>query len=177
MKRDLSMRCLPLLLLLVAHGVLAQAISGRVVSVADGDTLTVLDSSKRQHRIRLADIDAPEKGQAFGKRSRQSLSDICAGKGADVVGRGKDRYGRTIGIVTCATVEANREQVRRGLAWVFVRYAPAGSPLYALEVIARRQRMGLWVDSHPVAPWDWRAARRGPTDVPKYTPAGKTEDK
>src|SRR3970040_1841997 len=85
--------------------------TGRVVKVSDGDTLTVL-VNKEQVRVRLDGIDAPERGQAFGKRSRQSLSDLCAAKQAHVAERGKDRYGRTIGVVTCAAVEANSEQVR-----------------------------------------------------------------
>jgi endonuclease YncB( thermonuclease family) len=95
--------------------------TGRVVKVSDGDTLTVL-VNKTQVRVRLDGIDAPESKQAFGNRSRQSLAEICAGKTAEVVDRGKDRYGRTIGVVRCTAVEANSEQVRRGMAWVFVRY-------------------------------------------------------
>src|SRR5687767_12997679 len=133
--------------------------TGRVVKVADGDTLTVL-VQKRQIRVRLDGIDAPERGQAFGKRSTQSLADLCAAKDARVAERGKDRYGRTIGIVTCAGIEANSEQVRRGMAWVFVKYAPAGSPLYALEASAKTQRAGVWSDARSVAPWQWRAKKQ-----------------
>jgi endonuclease YncB( thermonuclease family) len=88
--------------------------TGRVVKVADGDTITVL-VNKTQIRVRLDGIDAPERGQAFGKRSQQSLAQLCAAKDAYVAERGKDRYGRTIGVVTCAAVEANSEQVRRGI--------------------------------------------------------------
>jgi endonuclease YncB( thermonuclease family) len=84
-----------------------------VVKVSDGDTLTVL-VAKRQIRIRLDGIDAPESKQAFGTRSRQSLADVCAAKTAEVVDRGKDRYGRTIGRVTCDGIDANSEQVRYG---------------------------------------------------------------
>ena len=106
--------------------------------------------------MRLDSIDAPESRQAFGKRSRQSLAELCAVKNAHVAERGKDRYGRRIGVVTCAAVEANSEQVRRGLAWVYVKYAPTGSPLYGLEGEARMQRLGLWAAPRPVAPWEWR---------------------
>jgi endonuclease YncB( thermonuclease family) len=133
--------------------------SGRVVKVSDGDTLTVL-SAKTQTRVRLDAIDAPEMKQAFGRRSRESLQELCAGKIAQVAQRGKDRYGRTVGRVTCANVDANREQVRRGMAWVFDRYAPMGSPLYGLQQEARTARRGLWADPAAVAPWDWRSARR-----------------
>jgi endonuclease YncB( thermonuclease family) len=133
--------------------------SGRVVKVSDGDKLTVL-VAKRQIRVRLDGIDAPEIGQAFGKRSRQSLSSICAGKTADVVERGKDRDGRTIGRVTCAGMQANNEQVRQGQAWVLTRYEPFGSPLYELETYARLRQLGLWADPSPIAPWEWRASRK-----------------
>jgi endonuclease YncB( thermonuclease family) len=88
--------------------------------------------SRTSPAARLDGIDAPERGQAFGKRSQQSLAQLCAAKDVHVAERGKDRYGRTIGRVTCAQIEANSEQVRRGMAWVFVKYAPAGSPLYGL---------------------------------------------
>lgn len=96
--------------------------------------------------MRLDAIDAPERGQAFGKRSQQSLAEICAGKGAEVAERGKDCYGRTIGRVTCASIDANAGQVQRGMAWVYVKYAPAGSPLYVLEKDARLRGVGLWAD-------------------------------
>ena len=129
--------------------------TGRVVKVSDGDTLTVL-VNKAQIRVRLDAIDAPESRQPFGKRSRQSLAELCASKDAWVDDRGEDRYGRTIGRVICAGIEVNSEQVRRGMAWVFVRYAPSGSPLYVLEKNARLEKRGLWVDPNPMAPWNWR---------------------
>ena len=141
--------------LLVAHAVGATELSWRVVSVHDGDTLTVL-VERKQVRVRLVDIDAPEKKQPFGTRSRQSLSEICGGKTAQVDDRGKDRYGRTLGRVSCAGVDANAEQVRRGMAWVYVRYAPKDSPLYALEAEARAARREIWSEANPVAPWQWR---------------------
>jgi endonuclease YncB( thermonuclease family) len=119
-------RCLLFALAFVAHGAIAGEIVGRVVAIADGDTLTVLDARKRQHKIRLDGIDAPERRQAFGKRSRQSLAELCSGKAAIVQDQGKDRYRRTIGRVTCAGVDANAEQVRRGMAWVYKRYVHAG---------------------------------------------------
>jgi endonuclease YncB( thermonuclease family) len=158
-KREAPMRAI---LLFIAAAALAPVsaladFTGRVVKVIDGDTLTAL-VNKKQIRVRLDAIDAPERGQAFGKRSRQSLADICAGKSAKVKERGKDQYGRTIGRVTCAAVEANREQVWRGMAWVYVKYAPKDSPLHILEKDARLRRAGLWAERGPVAPWKWREA-------------------
>jgi endonuclease YncB( thermonuclease family) len=129
--------------------------SGRVVNVHDGDTITVLLHQK-QIKVRLDSIDAPELGQAFGKRSRESLAGICAAKDARVEDLGEDRYGRVIGRVNCEGVDANAEQVRRGMAWVFVKYAPKGSILYRFEDDARIKRQGLWADPKPMSPWDWR---------------------
>jgi endonuclease YncB( thermonuclease family) len=142
-------------LLLVISQATAGEINGRVVKVNDGDTLTVL-VDRRQVRVRLTDIDAPERKQAFGTRSRQSLAELCAGKDARIADQGKDRYGRTLGRVNCAGVDANAEQVRRGMAWVFERYAPENSLLYAVHAEARAAKRGLWADANPVPPWEWR---------------------
>jgi endonuclease YncB( thermonuclease family) len=108
----------------------AEELVGRVVRIADGHTLAILEASNHQRRIRLADIDAPEKAQPFGTRSRRSLAELCAGKVATVDDHGQDRYGRTIGQVMCAGIDANAEQVRRGMAWVYVQYASPISALY-----------------------------------------------
>lgn len=127
----------------------------RVISVHDGDTLTVL-IDHHPVRVRLTDIDAPELRQPFGTRSRLSLSDLCFGKLAVLDVRSQDRYGRTLAQVNCAGTDANAEQVRRGYAWIFTRYARADSPLYSLQSAARAARRGLWTDPSPVPPWDWR---------------------
>lgn len=92
---------------------------GRVVSIADGDTLTVL-VDRKQVKVRLADIYAPERKQPYGTRSRQSLAELCQQKRATIVSRDKDGYGRTVGYVNCAGVDANAERVRRGMAWVLI---------------------------------------------------------
>lgn len=134
---------------------------GRVVNVTDGDSLTVLVEGK-QVRVRLDAIDAPELKQPFGKRSQQSLAQLCAAKAARVIEKGPDRYGRTVGWIVCDGVDANSEQVRRGMAWVFVRYAAGNSPLYGLQAEAQGTRRGLWVDPQPVAPWEWRIKLRSP---------------
>lgn len=126
-----------------------------MVSVHDGDTMTVL-VDRRQVRVRLTDIDAPELGQPFGTRSRQSLSSLCFGKVATLDVRGEDRYRRTLARVTCAGTDANAEQVRRGYAWTFVRYVRPDSPLLAIQNEARAAYRGLWQDPTPVSPWEWR---------------------
>lgn len=111
-------------------------------------------------KVRLASIDAPELGQAFGRAAREELASICAGQIANVMESGWDRYGRTIAEVTCGGARANAEQVRRGMAWVYTKYAPRGSPLYALEAEARATGRGLWSDASPVEPWNWRQTRK-----------------
>lgn len=130
--------------------------AGRVVGVMDGDTIAVLTSGRVQVKVRLAEIDAPEKAQPFGAKSKQSLSDLCFDKTATLTSLGEDRYKRTLARVTCAGVDANAEQVQRGMAWVYRQYAPKDSPLYAVENEARAARRGLWVDPSPTAPWEWR---------------------
>lgn len=132
----------------------AADIEGQVVGVADGDTLTVLHE-REQIRVRLAEIDAPEKAQPFGQRSRESLAELCFQRPVRVEEKGRDRYGRTIGRVWCAGIDANAEQVRRGMAWIYDRYA-TDQALYPLQAGARSEHRGLWIDTHPVPPWDWR---------------------
>lgn len=132
----------------------AAEITGRVVSIADGDTLTVL-MDRQQVKVRLVEIDAPENAQPFGNRSKQSLSDMCFGKEAQIEEKGMDRYGRTLGRVFCGGLDANAEQVRRGMAWVYDKYVTDRS-LYQLQNEAKAEMRGLWGDANPVPPWKWR---------------------
>lgn len=133
--------------------------TGKVVAVADGDTLTVL-VDHRQVQVHLAEIDAPELKQPFGQQSRQSLADLCIGKDAVVHETGRERSGRTNGRVACSGTDAGAEQVRRGMAWVFKRRPGSASSLYFLEDTAQRSHEGLWAGNSPVPPWIWRQDRR-----------------
>jgi endonuclease YncB( thermonuclease family) len=136
------------------------SISGRVVGVADGDTLTVLDDTNQQHKIRLAGIDAPEKAQPFGQVGKQRLSELCYNKQATVEVVNTDRYGRTVGDVTCDGVHANAEMVSGGNAWVYRHYDKGFESFYALEEAAKEARLGLWADDNPTPPWEWRHSRK-----------------
>jgi endonuclease YncB( thermonuclease family) len=107
-----------------------------VVGISDGDTLTAHCEAQQDRpavtlKVRLSEVDAPEKAQPFGTRSRQRLAATCFGKPATVVPvvarGGLDSYGRTIARVACAGVDANADQVRGGMAWVFDRYAVRSS--------------------------------------------------
>lgn len=137
----------------------AEEIVGRVVGVADGDTLTILVNGREQIKVRLAEIDAPEKSQPFGQRSKQSLSDLCFGKDAVLQKTDTDRYGRTVAKVYCAGVNVNAEQIRRGLAWAYRKYLHDQS-LLGLENEARATKRGLWLDGDPVPPWEFRKPKR-----------------
>lgn len=126
----------------------------QVIGIADGDTITLL-VDKKPVKIRLANIDAPEKKQAFGQRSKQSLSKMCWDKDAQYAAQTIDRYKRTVAVVTCADVEANRAQVQRGMAWVYVRYNKDHT-LPDIQARAKAGNQGLWADVAPVPPWEWR---------------------
>lgn len=139
----------------------AQALSlrGKVVAVKDGDTFKVLYNN-REHTIRLAHIDCPEKKQPFGTKAKQYASALCFGKNVLVKSDGKtDRNGRIIGEIFVENICVNKELVNRGLAWHFKKYSK--SKEYAqLEHSARQLRVGLWSDPRAIAPWDWRKGFR-----------------
>jgi micrococcal nuclease len=134
---------------------LLAAFLATVIGISDGDTLIVLNQNKQQVKIRLAEIDAPESGQPFGAKSKQSLSELCYGKQAEVVPRATDRYRGTVARVKCAGVDANAEQVSRGMAWVYRKYAK-DNKLYVLQHEAKAAERGLWSGSSPIPPSAWR---------------------
>lgn len=159
-------------LTLLAFAGQAASLSGRVVAVADGDSLTVLDANKVRHKVRLAAIDAPEKGQAFGNRSKQHLSDLVFHKEVTVEWRKRDRYQRIIGKVMVRSpdcpdcpknLDVGQAQLSVGLAWWYRQHAHEQSPgdrgRYEFEEReARARRVGLWRDPAPLPPWRFRKA-------------------
>lgn len=158
-------QCFALVILFAALTCNATTIVGRVVSVADGDTITVLDTAKTQHKIRLAGIDAPEKSQPFGNRSKQSLSDLVFSKTVTVDTDKVDKYKRNVGKVLVDGVDANLEQIKRGMAWHYKAYEREQSALVRqaysnAEIEAKAAMRGIWADAEPVAPWDFRKAKR-----------------
>ena len=133
----------------------AYALSGKVVRVLDGDTLIILTKDKEQVRIRLKEIDAPEKKQAFGKKSKNALIQMCAGKNAEIRVPELDRYKRTLGHVYCDGLYVNKELVKLGLAWVYRRYSKDPSMIVE-ETKSKTAKRGLWADSNPTPPWEYR---------------------
>ncbi len=152
-------------LLLRAGEILADIIEGRVVGVSDGDTITVLYSTKTQHKIRLAGIDAPESKQAFGQASKKHLSDLVFGRNVALDCGKTDKYRRKVCVVMVDGQDANLAQVTGGMAWWYRQYqkeqaAQQRGAYEAAEATAKAGRVGLWSEPNPVPPWDWRHAKR-----------------
>lgn len=146
------------------------------MGVSDGDTITVLDADHEQHKIRLSGIDAPEKKQPFGQRSKENLSRLVYGRDVMVEWKKRERYGRIVGKVMVAepgcsqqdcpkTIDAGHAQVASGLAWWYAHYAKeqwnGDADRYAkAEQEAREKRLNLWSQPDPIPPWDWRKQRK-----------------
>ena len=140
------------------HG---DVLRGKVVGVSDGDTITILDSAKEQHKIRLTGIDAPEKAQAFGQASKKVLSELVFNKEVEVLWVKHDRYQRILGKVLLNGQDICLEQVKRGMAWHYKKYQHEQSPedrtYYSdAETQARKSRLGLWSDDTPIEPAEFR---------------------
>ena len=134
-----------------------------VVGVADGDTIKVRCGEPGRYEqlsIRVSAIDAPEKAQPFGQKSKEALSSLCFEQLAKIRPVTTDRYGRTVADVQCRGRDAGAEQVRAGMAWVYVKYAADYLQLYPIEKAARTTTIGLWSDKDPIPPWEWRQAGR-----------------
>lgn len=133
----------------------ANTLYGLVVNVADGDTITVLDPSKKQHRIRLAHIDAPERGQAYGRVAQKALNQKISKRQVQIKYKEKDRYGRILGEVFLNSENVNLWLVQKGLAWPYFRYNPSKYYLDAHR-IAQMYKTGLWQDPNPIEPETFR---------------------
>lgn len=155
----------------VSLPVLASTLEGKVVGVSDGDTLTVLLADKRQAKIRLAQIDAPEKKQDFGQAAKKSLSDMVFGKQVIVEYKDEDRYGRVVGKVLVNGLDVNLEQVKKGMAWVYRQYAD-DQAYYSAEEVARNQSIGIWSQPSAVPPWEFRngGGKGKAPEVPTISP-------
>lgn len=136
-----------------------EVLKGKVVSVADGDTVTILTENDEQIRIRLYGIDAPEKGQDFSNKSRQFLNDLCYGKIVSIEKKGIDQYERVLGIVYINELNLNKEMVRNGLAWYYDHYVK-DADLEALEHAARKQKLNIWSMKNPTPPYEFRRKQR-----------------
>jgi endonuclease YncB( thermonuclease family) len=152
-------KLLTTLFFLLSLAVQADTLEGKVIKIADGDTLTLLTSSNEQVKIRLAGIDTPERKQPFGNKAKQALANLAFQKQALIEVEAKDRYGRTVGVVFVDGLNVNAELVNQGMAWVYRKYT-GDKRLYTLESEAKQAKRGLWLDENPIPPWEWRRGRR-----------------
>jgi len=147
---------------LIPQALLAAVIHGRIVGVSDGDTVKVLDAAQRLHTVRLMGIDAPEKAQPYGQRSKQSLSEMVYQHNVSVESYKQDKYGRVVGKIRLKDgLDVCLEQIRRGMAWHYKQYAKEQTVedqvMYEnSENEARNKKLGLWLDDSPTPPWLWR---------------------
>lgn len=134
-------------------------ISGKVISVADGDTMTILTADKKQIKIRMLGIDAPERGQDFGTVARQQLNNLCYGKNVIVEKKDEDQYGRVLGVVYVDGMNVNEYMVRNGLAWYY-RHFVNDPRLDSLELLARKEKVNIWRMKNPMPPYEFRKSKR-----------------
>lgn len=143
----------------------AKVITGKVIRVADGDTLTILNAENKQIKIRLYGIDAPEKAQDFGNKSREKLAILVAGKDIAVTVLDIDRYGRSVGRINIEGREVAEEMLKAGMVWVYTSYCeiPECKQWKQLETQAKTAKIGLWSNPTAQEPWLWRKAQKSPS--------------
>lgn len=139
----------------------ADELNGRVTDIASGDTITILDASGVEYKIRLSGIDAPEKQQPFGQESKKSLADLVYGKEVTVNWIKRDYHKRVVGKVMLNKMDVNLEQVKRGMAWVFKHfvndpYSQDQADYVDAQEQAEERRLGLWTQRDPIPPWEFR---------------------
>lgn len=156
---------LALILVLTSYNSFADQLQGKVIKVTDGDTVNVLTRDNQTHKIRLSGIDAPEKSQAFGNKSKQALAGDIDGKTVTVEFNKRDKYQRIVGKIMFNGKDVNLNQIKRGLAWHYKKYENEQDvddrSIYAnAEYLAQRDKVGLWLDANPIPPWDFRKQKR-----------------
>jgi endonuclease YncB( thermonuclease family) len=155
-----------------AHGQEADPISARVVGVTDGDNIRVFAPPQLFIKVRVEFIDAPEKGQPFGTRAKQAMSNLVFDRQVELYSHSTDRYGRLIAMVYMNGSDVGLELIKEGMAWPFDRYLGEASTELRQRYLdeakyARESRLGLWSEPNPIKPWDWRHALRPGSHVEK----------
>jgi endonuclease YncB( thermonuclease family) len=155
-----------IILLIWANFAAAEEYNAKVIVVIDGDTLVVLHNGAKE-KIRLMNIDAPEKNQPYGMDARQAMFSLVFKKQAQIDSKAVDKYGRTVALVTVNGINVNEEMVKRGMAWEYSSFKP-GRIYMALQSEAQQARRGLWSQRNPIAPWVWRRTHPSArSDYPK----------
>lgn len=132
----------------------AEEYNAKVIVVIDGDTLLVWHNGAKE-KIRLANIDAPEKDQPYGMDARQAMIGMVLKKLVHIETKAVDKYGRTVALVSVDGSNVNEAMVKRGMAWEYSHYKP-GREYIALQSEAQQAHRGLWSQRNPIAPWRWR---------------------
>lgn len=145
--------------LLLTTILVAEIITGKVITVTDGDTIKILDEKNKVYKIRLNDIDAPEKKQAFGNKSKENLSKYIAGENVRVEYYKLDRYKRILGTVYFKDKDINKQQIIDGYAWVYKKYSKNNEYINQ-ERISKNHKRGLWKDEKPIEPWEYRKMKK-----------------
>lgn len=135
------------------------SLAGKVVRVTDGDTFVLLGANKTQYKVRLYGIDCPERQQPFYKAAKDHLASLIFQKNVIVRKKNMDRYGRIVALVNSGNTIINEEMIRSGLAWHYKRF-DRNENWSALEREAARKKLGLWSESDPTPPWEWKHAER-----------------
>lgn len=149
------------LILLFSIATHAEELTGRVVDVASGDSITIVDSASMEYKVRLSGIDAPEKQQPFGAESRKSLADLVYGKEVTIYWIKRDYHKRVVGKVMLNKLDVNLEQIKRGMAWVFKHfmddpYSQDQADYADAQEVAEDRHLGLWSQRDPIPPWEFR---------------------
>ncbi|MDH2917002.1 MAG: thermonuclease family protein [Gallionella sp.] len=163
------MRTLLTLLCCVALNAQAETFDAKVIMVMDGDTVMVL-KGKQKIKVRMVHIDAPEKDQAFGKQSRESLQEMVGKKTVRIDSQAVDQYGRVIGMISVDGVNVNQEQIKRGMAWENTHFH-SDKRYLAMQAEAQQSRHGLWAQTDPEAPWSWRKLHHSGNASPQHKQA------
>ena len=158
-------------LLIAAPPKVVEEFSGKVIAITDGDTLKVL-VGKESVTVRLEGIDAPEKSQSFGSKSKDALATMVFGQTVTVKKTGEDRYGRSLGFIFVEDLDVNAQMIQDGWAWHFKKYNDE-ERLTDLEDEARNEKRGLWADPNPLAPWEFRARKKTPEADPESSTTEK----
>ncbi|MGX6592583.1 thermonuclease family protein [Cetobacterium ceti] len=153
-----------LLLMILLISTCTFALEGKVIKVADGDTITILDHHKKV-KVRFYGIDAPEKTQEYGMKSKDILDHLLYGKYVNIDVKDVEQYGRTVGIVYYKHKNINVEMVKNGNAWWYKRYAKDNMELAAAEIYAKQEKKGLWEEKNPIAPWDYRKSKKDKVNI------------
>lgn len=161
MRRIISQLCIASVLMTLSISSVAEELTGRVIDVASGDSITLLDTSNTELKVRLSGIDAPEKQQPYGIESKKSLHDLLYGKEVTVNWIKRDYHKRVVGKVMLNKTDINLEQVKRGMAWVFKHfmndpYSQDQSDYIEAQAEAEKRHLGLWTQNDPIPPWEFR---------------------